>query len=145
MWYIYSASTALSPLPVTPPVRQSIPPPLILELPPTAPLSTSPHPFVTRITPEPSPSAPVPQKKLLHATKPVIPPKPKVPTRWEIVNQYHQVIELDSKYLRIAVDSDRYGYKNQALIYYKKYLSISPSGPYANWVRARLGQLQSSP
>lgn len=126
-------------------VRQSIPPPPILELPPTAPVPSYPHPFFAKSKPSPEPmESPQPRKKPPFSSKKAK-PTPKIPTRWEVVNEYRQTIQLDFKYLQIAGASDRYGYKNQAIIYYKKYLFIAPSGPYAKQVRGRLGQLQASP
>jgi len=123
--------------------RQKLPPVSALELPPQAPIPSVPFEFPKSSAREleatpvktPSASAPKPQAR---AKK-----EPRPPTQWEIVNQFRQVIRLDVKDLQIAVTSDRYGYHNQAIIYYKRYLTIAPSSPYADQVRSRLAQLES--
>lgn len=144
-WLVMKVEKPFSASSINPSFRQSIPPPDVLELPPSAPLPSGPHPYFSKITPEASPS-PTPDKPAGgHPAKKPRKPKPKIPSRWEILKAYQQVIELDMKYIRIAVTSDRYGYRNQAMMYYRKYLSIDPTGPYANQVRQRLSQLENSP
>lgn len=122
-------------------VRQSIPPPSALELPPTAPMNEEEHPFFSPITPNPQ----LDSEKKESAAKKAAKPKRKIPTKWEIINRYRQVVELDMKYVQIGVTCDRYGYRNMAITYYRKYLSIAPTGPYANQVRSRLSQLENAP
>lgn len=70
-------------------------------------------------------------------------PRARIPSQWAIINEYRQVIELDVKYYEIAVKSDRYGYRNQAVKYYRKYLQLRPMGPHSEEVRSRLAQLES--
>jgi hypothetical protein len=134
------------------PLMIYVPPPSSVTLPPLAPLPSEPsfHHFVHPVTPHPK----------ISLTKPEIPKRPKdvnfspkiskktvsiKPSKWEIVERYKQIIELDEKYYNIAVESDRYGYKNQAILYYRKYLFVAPSGPHAQEVRSRLAQLESQP
>lgn len=123
--------------------RQNLPPESPLELPPMAPIPSSRIVFPNAVKrAEPAAPSPSPSERVRPPT--VIVHKPaKIPTQWEIVNDYRQVIRLDIKYLQIAVTSDRYGYHNQAILYYKKYLSIAPSSPYADRVRNRLSQLEA--
>lgn len=130
-------------LEVSQPVRQNIPSPTVLELPPPAPVTPSVSPLLKSLAPLPIEEtvqvASSAKKAMVHQAK-----KVHIPSKIAIINQYRQVIELDQKYYQVAVDSDRYGYKNQALIYYKKYLTVSPSGPHAGEVRLRLAELESS-
>jgi len=123
--------------------RQALSTPSVLELPPSAPVPAYPHVFVTHPgeADETSDASKDDKAKKIASIKHQV----KIPTRYEIMNKYRQVIEIDFKDLQIAMESDRYGYKNQAVIYYKKYLEISPSGPYSNQVRSRLSQLEGSP
>lgn len=119
--------------------RQSLPPLSPLELPPQAPIPSSPIIFPNAGEHlEPSPSPTESRRPAVIVRRPV-----RIPSQWEIVSQYRQVIRLDTKYLQIAVTSDRYGYHNQAILYYKKYLNIAPSSPYAERIRNRLAQLES--
>lgn len=138
----FSFSSQASP---SEPERQPLPSPSPLTLPPLAPLPPQvikPHHFpprkrvmtqtIRRLPPRVAPLRPV-----RHAA-----PRAHVPSKYEIIRQFYQVISLDDKYYQIAVESDRYGYRGQAIVYYKKYLFVAPTGPHASEVRSRLSQLQ---
>jgi hypothetical protein len=130
--------------PQSPYQRQPIPTPSVLVLPPPAPLPSS-QKIKINLASKKSRS-PVVYHPVPHSTptpSPTFVQRKRIPTAFEIIKQNDQIIELDEKYYQIAVESDRYGYKNQAIKYYKKYLFVAPTGPHAEEVRSRLSQLES--
>ncbi len=132
--------------------KYSIPSPPVLSLPPPAHISTA-TPFL-KLAPKETESAPLkfsPVKliksinKKVKSTSPKLTPPQKPPlTIWQIIQKYNQVIVLSEKDYDIAVEMDQYGYKKEAVLYYKKYLYIAPNGSHATQIRSRLNQLESS-
>ncbi|MCL4512934.1 MAG: hypothetical protein M1421_02855 [Candidatus Eremiobacteraeota bacterium] len=140
-------SSAISSKQTRSPYSLSHPP--VLSLPPPAPI-LSPTPFskLAPLSAPPAPlrfiSPPVGKLKKAHIKLKHKIQSEKKPTKWQILQEYDQVIVLSEKYYDIAVKSDQYGYKRQAILYYKKYLFVAPDGSHASQIRSRLHQLESS-
>ena len=141
-------SSTISPKQTRSPYSLSHPP--VLSLPPPAPI-LSPTPFSKLAPSRTAPPAPlrfifppVGEFKKKHIKSKHRIQSEKKPTKWQILQEYDQVIVLSEKYYDIAIKSDQYGYKRQAILYYKKYLFVAPDGSHASQIRSRLHQLESS-
>lgn len=145
IYFFYPRLKTHPSLPAQPEERQEIPSPPVLDMPAAAPLPVAP--FQSRPA---NPSAKPPESGSanqssaqatvqIHTT-----PEPPKLNPWQVIDKYRQVIALDDKYYQIALESDRDGYVNQAILYYKKYLFVAPTGPHSGQVRQRLAQLESS-
>lgn len=117
--------------------RQVIPEPSTLQLPPQISVPSSPF-SIPHLALKSSSER---KNQLSEKSSPPL-GLHKAPSKWAILKKYQQVVELDEKYYEIGLDSDRYGYGNQAAIYYRKYLFVAPSGSHAQQVRSRLAELE---